>query len=116
MTKSGLGIVMINNNEAVIAAQYADAYINGLFDVLNKAMTKYRRKDGDGLVGAIKDIRHNGTEVRKSLAVQLGNAHQNQVNINHIAAQIMQMEQMMMASLPNNISGAMSMRRMKGGH
>lgn len=116
VTKSGLGIVMINNNEAVIAAQYADAYINGLFDVLNKALTKYSPKAGDGLVAAIKDIRHNVTEVRKSLAVQLGNAHQNQVNVNHIAGQIMQMEQMMMASLPNNISGAMSMRRMKGGH
>lgn len=116
LTKSGLGIVMINNNEAVIAAQYSDAYINGLFDVLNKALTKYAPKAGDGLVAAIKDIRHNVTEVRKSLAVQIGNAHQNQVNVNHIASQILQMEQLMMSSLPNNISGAMSMRKIKGGH
>lgn len=115
VTKSGLGIVMINNNEAVIAAQYSDAYINGLFDVLNKALTKYAPKAGDGLVQNIKDIQHNMGEVRKSLAVQLGNAHQNQVNVNHIASQVMQMEQMMMASMPNHISGAMSMRRMKGG-
>lgn len=115
VTNSGLGIVMINNNEAVIAAQYADGYINGLFDVLSKALTKYAPKAGDGLVQAIKDVRHNMTEVRKSLAIQLGNAHQQQVNVNHIANQIMQMEQMMMANLPNNISGAMSMRRLKGG-
>lgn len=115
MSKSGLGIVMINSHETLIAAQYADGYINGLFDVLNQALTKYAPKAGDGLASAVKDVQHNMREVRKSLAQQIANANVQQTNVNAIAQQVLAMEQLMIANLPNNISGAISMRRMKGG-
>jgi len=115
LSKSGLGIVMINTHETLIAAQYADGYINGLFDTLNQALTKYAPKAGDGLAAGIKDVQHNMREVRKSLAQQIANANVQQTNVNAIAQQVLAMEQMMIANLPNNISGAISMRKMKGG-
>lgn len=110
LKRSGLGDVMIENNKAMIAAEYANAYINSLFETLGKALANASNKTG-AYSDTIKKIEANMYTVRQLLNEEMLVAHANSANMHALGEQVAQMERMMMSNLPNNLSGAYSLRR-----
>ena len=102
---------MINNNKKIIAAEYANVYINGLFEILLLSLGQLETVANAPYKQATDEIKMRISEVRKAMAVQIADAYQGQASMNLLAEQIMAMEKTMLAGMPNSLSGAMSMKK-----
>lgn len=111
LKRSGLGVVMINNNKKIIAAEYANAYINSLFEILLLSLGQLEAVANAPYKQATDEIKTRISEVRKAMALQIADAYQAQTSMNFLAEQIMAMEKTMLGNMPNSLSGAMSMKK-----
>lgn len=113
MKTSGLGEVMINSNKGLIAAEYANAYVTMAMSTLSKALTIIGSKPDSVFGTQLLALEVNMNELKKATGVELGHMHNANTTVNIAAEQVMRMEKVMMSSLPNNISGAMSLRKLQ---
>jgi hypothetical protein len=103
---------VISGNSKIIAAEYSAAYLEHLMEVLNQSIVKYKDKAGAPYAEATAKIQERIIDIRKINSVALTKLYSEHKDMLDLSNEVANMEKVLMSTLPNSLSGSMSMRRL----